>query len=161
MKGLPVKLTYTDLVRRLVDLERLAEPPASGEQGGCCSSYDRRSRYNSVTGKYEEWDANDDGSGFIRMEGDWMVVFEREGPGVIWRIWSALPGDGHVQIFIDDAPKPVVDMPFRGLFERFNDEMPPLNFPSLTPTLSRGRNRYIPIPYNRSCKVRLAPEWGA
>ncbi|KPV54892.1 hypothetical protein SE17_00880 [Kouleothrix aurantiaca] len=161
MKGLPVKLTYTDLVRRLVDLERLAEPPASGEQGGCCSSYDRRSRYNSETGKYEEWDANDDGSGFIRMEGDWMVVFEREGPGVIWRIWSALPGDGHVQIFIDDAPEPVVDMPFRGLFERFNDEMPPLNFPSLTPTLSRGRNRYIPIPYNRSCKVRLAPEWGA
>ena len=155
-----MKLTYTDLVRRLVDLERLAEPPAFGEQGGCYSSYDRRSRYNSETGKYEEWDANDDGSGFIRMEGDWIVVFEREGPGVIWRIWSALPGDGHVQIFIDDAPEPVVDMPFRGFFERFNDEIPPLNFPSLTPTLSRGRNRYIPIPYNRSCKVRLAPELG-
>src|SRR5215216_5264708 len=161
MKGLPVKLAYTDLVRRLVDLERLAEPPASGEQGGCCSSYDRRSRYNSETGKYEAWDANDDGSGFIRMEGDWMVVFERKGPGVIWRIWSALPGDGHVQIFIDDAPEPVVDMPFRDLFEQFNGEIPPLNFPSLTPTLSRGRNRYIPLPYNRSCKIRLAPEWGA
>ena len=89
-----MKLTYTDLVQRLVDLERLAEPPAVGEQGGCYSSYDRRSRYNSETGTYEAWDANDDGSGFIRIEGDWIVVFERAGPGVIWRSWSALPGDG-------------------------------------------------------------------
>jgi hypothetical protein len=55
----------------------------------------------------------------------------------------------------------VIDMPFRDFFEQFNDEIPPLNFPSLMPTLSRGRNRFIPIPYNRSCKVRLAPGWGA
>jgi hypothetical protein len=153
--------TYADLTRRLTDLERLAEPPLAGEQGGACSSYDRRSRYNADTGAYEEWDANNDGSGFIRQEGDWIVAFEREGPGVIWRVWSALPSAGHIQIFIDDAPKPAVDMPFRDFFERFNDEIPPLNFPSLTPNLSRGRNRFIPIPYNRSCKVRLGPGWGA
>jgi len=156
-----VNLTYADLVHRLVDLERLAEPPVMGEQGGSCSSYDRRSRYNSETATYEAWDANDDGAGFIRKEGEWVVAFEREGPGVIWRVWSALPGDGHIQIFIDDALEPVVDLPFRDFFERFNAEIPPLNFPALTPTLSRGRNRFIPIPYNRSCKVRLAPGWGA
>ena len=86
------------------------------------------------------------------MEDDWIVAFEREGPGVLWRCWSALPGNGHVQIFIDGAPKPVVDMPFRDFFEKFNAEIPPLNFPSLMPTLSRGRNRFIPIPFNRSCK---------
>lgn len=154
-------LAYRDLVRRLVDLERLAEPPLPGERGGCASSYDRRSRYDAATGRYLDWDANNDGSGFIRTEGDWIVAFEREGPGVIWRVWSALPAAGHIQIFIDGAPEPAIDMPFRDFFERWGDEIPPLNFPSLTPTLSRGRNRFIPIPYNRSCKVRLAPGWGA
>ena len=114
-----VTLTYADLTRRLTDLERLAEPPLSGEQGGACSSYDRRSRYNAETGAYEEWDANNDGSGFIRQEGDWIVAFERDGPGVIWRVWSALPSAGHIQIFIDDAPEPAVDMPFRDFFERY------------------------------------------
>ena len=156
-----MNLTYPDLIRRLYDLERLAEPPLPGEGGGCCSSYDRRSRYNVETDTYEEWDANDDGSGFIRREGKWVVAFERAGPGVIWRVWSALPAAGHIQIIIDDAPEPVVDMPFRDFFERWGDEVPPLNFPSLAPTLSRGRNRFIPIPYNRSCTVRLAPGWGA
>jgi hypothetical protein len=156
-----VNLSYADLVRRLYDLERLAEPPLPGEQGGCLSSYDRRSRYDAPADTYEHWDANDDGSGFIRREDEWIVAFEQQGPGVIWRGWSALPGAGHVQVLIDDDPQPVVDLPFRDFFERFNAEIPPLNFPALAPTLSRGRNRFIPIPYNRSCKIRLAPGWGA
>jgi Protein of unknown function (DUF2961) len=156
-----MRLTYPDLIRRLYDLERLAEPPLPGEQAGCASSYDRRSRYDPATDTYLDWDANDDGSGFIRREGEWVVAFEQEGPGVIWRIWSALPSTGHVQIFIDGAEAPAIDLPFRDLFERFSGEIPPLNFPSLTPTLSRGRNRFIPIPFNRSCVVRLAPGWGA
>jgi hypothetical protein len=156
-----MRLAYPDLVRRLYDLERLAEPPPPGERSGSASSYDRRSRYNPETDSYEEWGANGDGSGFVREEGEWVVAFEQEGPGVVWRVWSALPGAGHIQVFIDGAPSPVVDMPFRDFFERFNDEIPPLNFPSLAPTLSRGRNRFIPIPYNRSCTIRLAPGWGA
>ena len=156
-----MNLSYPDLIRRLYDLERLAEPPLPGEQGGCMSSYDRRSRYDPTTDTYQDWDANDDGSGYIRREGDWIVAFENAGPGVIWRVWSALPSAGHVQVFIDDNLQPVLDLPFRDFFERFNNEIPPLNFPALAPTLSRGRNRFIPIPYNHSCKVRFAPGWGA
>ena len=76
-------------------------------------------------------------------------------------MWSALPKIGLIQIFVDGAEQPVLEMPFRDFFERFNDEIPPLNFPSLTPTLSRGRNRFLPIPYNRSIKIRLGPDWGA
>jgi hypothetical protein len=155
------RFSYRDLIDRLTNLERLAEPPAAGERSGCFSSYDRRSRYNEETGQYEAWDANNDGSGYIRQEGDGIVAFESEGPGVIWRVWSALPKLGHIRIFIDDKPEPVVDMPFRDFFERFGTEMPPLNFPQLTLTLSRGRNRFIPIPYNRFCKVLLDPDWGA
>ncbi|GKT87556.1 hypothetical protein Ct61P_05406 [Colletotrichum tofieldiae] len=156
-----MQLTYPDIVRRLYDLERLAEPPCQGERGGCMSSYDRRSRYDPEEDKYIDWDANDDGRGIIREEGQWIVAFEQHGPGVIWRTWSAMPEDGRIQIFIDDEHngKPAVYMPFRDFFDRFHDM--PHNFPSIAPTLSRGRNSFIPIPYNKYAKIRLGPGWGA
>lgn len=154
-----MRLTYRDLVERLSDLERLAVPPAPGERGGCHSSYDRRSRYNAATDTYENWNANRDGDGFIRREGDSIVVLEQPGPGVIWRIWSAAPGPGHIQIFLDDQPEPVVDMPFQDFFGG-GIGLQDYNLPELAMTLSRGHNRYIPIPYNRSCQIRLCPDWG-
>jgi hypothetical protein len=126
------KLSYHDLIDRLTNLERLAEPPTAGERSGCFSSTDRRSRYNEETGQYEAWAANDDGAGYIRQEGDSIIAFENKGPGVIWRVWSALPKMGHVRIFIDDEL--VVDMPFQDFFERFGAEIPPATqFPSINP----------------------------
>jgi len=157
------RISYPDLVKRLYDLTRLATPPDPGERAGCFSSYERRSRYNEESGLYEDWDANADGSGYIRNEGENIVAFEQTGPGVIWRVWSAFPEAGHIQIFIDENPAPVIDMPFRDFFERHPTSWNPLgvmNVPELTPTLSRGRNHFIPIPYQRSCKVLLAPDWG-
>ncbi|TEA11328.1 hypothetical protein C8034_v007811 [Colletotrichum sidae] len=153
--------TYPDLVRRLYDLERLAEIPDKEERGGCMSSYDRRSRYDPDTDTYIDWDANDDGRGIIREEGEWVVAFEQSGPGVIWRTWSAMPDVGHIQVFIDDENngEPVIDMPFRDFFDRFQGM--PLNFPSIAPTLSRGRNCFMPIPYSKYAKVRLGPGWGS
>ena len=59
-------LSYLDLIGRLTDLTRLATPPDPHERTGTFSSYDRRSRYNASTGQYEDWDANDDGTGVIR-----------------------------------------------------------------------------------------------
>ena len=157
------ELSYLDLIGRLTDLTRLATPPPRDERTGTFSSYDRRSRYNASTDQYEAWDANDDGTGVIRHEDDYVVVFEATGPGVIWRVWAAFADMGHIQIFIDDAATPVVDMPFRDFFERHPANLNPLgitNLPQLTPTLSRGRNRFLPIPYQRSCKIRMAPGWG-
>ena len=82
------------VVGRLYDLERLAEPPAKGERSGNWSSWDRGARYNEKTGRYENWHANRDGGGFIRREGGDIVAAEMKGPGVIWRVWSALPKAG-------------------------------------------------------------------
>jgi hypothetical protein len=157
------ELSYLDLIGRLTDLKRLASPAPEGERTGTFSSYDRRSLYNSTTGLYESWDANDDGIGVIRHEDGYAVVFDATGPGVIWRVWSAYADMGHVQIFIDGSTTPIVDMPFRDFFERHPANLNPLgitNLPELTPTLSRGRNRFIPIPYQHSCKIRMAPGWG-
>ncbi|WQF82247.1 hypothetical protein CDEST_07261 [Colletotrichum destructivum] len=156
-----MQLSYPDLVQRLYNLERLAEPPSPGERGGCMSSYDRRSRYDPEKGEYIDWDANNDGNGIIRKEGKWVVAFEQRGPGVIWRSWSAMPDTVRIQIFIDKGHggEPAVDMPFRDFFDRFQGM--PHNFPSIAPTLSRGRNSFILIPYNSYAKVRLGPGWGA
>ena len=92
---------------------------AAGPRRACAqwSSYDRASRYDEKTGKYIAWDANGDGGGMIRSEGDQVVMAEMKGPGCIWRIWSAAPGEGHVKIYLDDQPKPAVDLPFAHYFD--------------------------------------------
>ena len=78
----------------MTDLSRLAVLPEAGEKCGQCSSYDRASKYDEKTGKYVDWDANGDGNGFIRKEGKQIVMAEMDGPGCIWRIWSAAPAKG-------------------------------------------------------------------
>ncbi len=82
-------LTYADLVNRLIDLERLATLPAAGETCRQWSSWDRASQYDAATDKYVRWDANGDGGHVIRQEGEQSVLAEMDGPGCIWRIWSA------------------------------------------------------------------------
>jgi hypothetical protein len=59
-------LSYRDLIARLTDMRRLATPPLLGERSGTFSSFDRRSRYDASTQQYLDWDANNDGTGFIR-----------------------------------------------------------------------------------------------
>ena len=112
------KFTYIDLVKRLTDLEHLATLPAPGETTKQWSSYDRASKYDEQTGKYIHWDANGDGGGIIRKEGGQSVLAEMDGPGCIWRIWSATAKEGHVRIYLDGATEPAVDLPFIGYFNR-------------------------------------------
>jgi hypothetical protein len=151
------KLTYVDLISRLTDLERLATLPPVGEKCAQWSSYDRRSRYDSASGKYIDWTANGDGGGIIRREGDRQVFAEIEGPAVIWRIWSALAGQGHVKIYLDGNEQPAVDLPFDGYFNCKNE---PFTRPALVNTTARGRNCYVPIPFQKSCKIVGEKDWG-
>jgi hypothetical protein len=152
-------LTYADIIKKLYDLKALAVPPLAEEKSATFSSFDRSSVYNEEADVYENWGANNDGLGYIRKEGNSIVVFEANGPGVVWRLWSAFPGQGHIKIYIDDEL--VLDQPFKDYFEKFNGELCPMNFPNLTPTLSRGRNSYIPVPFQKNCKILLDEGWGA
>lgn len=152
------KLNYADLAQRLVDLERLIHPPPVGERAGLASSYDRASIYDSATDRYLHWGANNDGGGVVRMEGEDAVLAEIEGPGCIWRIWSATVGEGHVRIFLDGAETPAVDLPFSGYFDR---QHAPFTRPQLVyKTAAEGYNNYTPIPFQRSCRIVAAPQWG-
>ena len=152
------RLTYVDLVSRLTDLEHLATLPAAGEKCVQWSSYDRRSQYDSASGKYIDWSANGDGDGIIRKEGDRQVFAEIEGPAVIWRIWSALANQGHVKIYLDGSEQPAVDLPFDGYFNCKNE---PFTRPALVNTTARGRNCYVPIPFQKSCRIVGEKDWGS
>jgi len=151
------QLTYIDLINRLTDLEQLATLPAPGEKCVQWSSYDRRSKYDKTSGKYIGWSANGDGNGIIRKEDGKLVFAEMEGPGVIWRIWSALAKEGHVKIYLDGAAEPAVDLPFIGYFNRRNK---PFTRPALVHQTARGQNCYVPIPYQKSCKITAEGDWG-
>ena len=150
-------LTYVDLVKRLIDLERLATLPAPGEKCAQWSSYDRASRYDEETGKYVKWNANGDGDQFIREENGRLVMAEMDGPGCIWRIWSAAPAGGHVRIYLDGADEPAVDLPFK---DYFNCSSEPFTRPSLCYESSKGWNCYVPISYQESCKIVADKKWG-
>ena len=147
----PVSYSYMDLIGRLTSLERLAELPVVGETSAEWTSRDRSSAYDSVTGQYLNWGANNDGSGFIRTQPDGGIVMaEMTGPGCIWRIWAGTPVDGHLKIFLDGSTNPAVDLPFENYFNR---TQAPFTYPSLVYTACKGLNSYVPIPYNVSCKV--------
>ena len=154
--------TYPDLVARMFDLQKLAELPLPGETCKQWSSFDRASRFDSEQKRYVAWGANGDGGQFIRREGDQIVMAEMEGPGCIWRIWSALAEEGHVKIYLDGQEEPAVDLPFR---EYFTGKTKPFDFPNLSYQLEdvgcRGHNLYLPIPYEKSCKIVADKDWGA
>jgi len=151
-------LTYLDLIGRLTDMEHLAVLPAEGEKCQQWSSYDRASRYDETTGGYINWSANGDGNGIIRKEGNVQVFAEIEGPGVIWRTWSALAKDGHVKVYLDGASEPAIDLPFIGWFNRRNA---PFVHESLVHMTAQGQNNYVPIPFQKSCRITGEGDWGA
>ncbi len=151
-------LTYVDLVHRLTDLEHLATLPAPGEKTAQFSSYDRASRYDEITSKYVHWDANGDDNGVIRKEDGKFVLAEMNGPGCIWRIWSAAPKQGHVRIYLDGDTNPAVDLPFAEYFSR---KQAPFTRPAIVHIVSQGCNNYTPIPFQKSCKIVADENWGA
>ena len=126
-------LTYPDLVNRLTDLARLATLPERGETCAQWSSYDRASRYDEKTGKYVAWDANGDGNGVIRTEGDRVVMAEMKGPGLHLADLVGRARQGHVKIYLDGQPEPVVDMPFAHYFD---GKHAPFAYPALSYNLA-------------------------
>jgi hypothetical protein len=148
-------LTYADLVHRMTDMEHLATLPPAGEKTALASSYDRKSQYDAVTDKYTNWDANDDGHGFIRDEGDTQVLADIKGAGCIYRLWSAAPTKGHLKIYLDGSSTPAVDLPFVDYFN--SDPAKPFHFPHLVYLRCGegvpGSDNYVPISFQHSCKI--------
>jgi len=154
----PLVLSYRDLARRLIDLDRLMLRPETGEHTALASSYDRASRYDATNDRYLEWGANADGTGVVRMEGDDAVLAEIDGPGCIWRIWCATVGSGRVRIYLDGAEEPAVDLPSEALFD--GEHEPFTRTQLVYRTAAMGYNNYTPIPFQTSCRIVAEKDWG-
>ncbi len=154
-----MEITNLDLLKRITDVRMLSVPPLPGEQSGCASSHDRLSRYIAQENRYVVWDANDDGGGYERrLEDGGVVALQLEGPGVIWRSWSAMPGEGNIRVYVDGER--ILDVPFIRYFTHFGEDYAPRNLPDLCPRISRGYNSFLPIPFQKTIRVELAPGWG-
>lgn len=103
---------------------------------------------------YDRTGKNDDGFNgtysYLRKEGDTQVIAEMKGPGVINRIyWAATSFTDTIQFFFDDEKEPRINMPFYHMFAG-------KHFPFVNPVCGHeigGYYCYLPIPYEKSCKV--------
>jgi hypothetical protein len=67
-------------------------------------------------------------------------------------------GSGHVRIYLDGANEPAVDLPFAAFFDGAHE--PFTRRQLVYQTAAMGYNNYTPIPFQRSCRVVAAKEWG-
>jgi len=137
-------IRYVDLLDQMTDMVRLATLPQPGETCQQFSSYDRR----SVAPDKPEWGANGDAGNFLRKDPEGMVLADMDGPGCIFRIWSANP-EGILKIFIDGQKEPELQCGFQDIVY---GKVPPF----LGPVVGRramGANLYFPIPYQKHCRV--------
>ena len=156
------RYSYADIVRRTYDMKVVAGEPRQGERAGQFSSTDPASVYNEETGKYENWNANRDNQNYLyKQDNGYKVLAEMEGPGYISRMWLPYAFSGRVQIFIDGEETPTIDMPYNQLIcgSAFS-EYGALSFQTnkvaisgFDPNYHGGFDLYVPITYNKSCKV--------
>jgi len=136
-------LTYVNILQHLTDLDRLTHVQA-GYKGGLFSSWDRNSR--------TRWGANGDAGHYLRVEPNGeAVMMDIDGPGVIYRIWSANPM-GKLRIYLDGAPSPSFEWDFPELFDGNLQ-------PFIKPLVYRRDNAqsasdsYLPIPFAKHIKI--------
>ncbi len=140
-------LAEDEWVPGIQELYRLDRLPALREsiRVASVSSYDR-------TG------GNNDGFGgeysFVRKEKDGLVLADLKGPGVIYRLWTPTPTDDLLEFYFDGEAEPRIRVRFRELFMGTHPafERPLVGFGA------GGFYSYVPLPYERSCKVVIRAE---
>ncbi len=132
-------LRSTGDLLELIDTTRL--PELRLDEGLQVSSYDRSG-------------GNDDGfsgtNSALREENGAFVIFEDQGPGCVYRIWSANPGPRRIEFYFDGETEP------RLAFDKFEDmflnKQPPFVAP-LSVNAMGGWTSYVPLPYRKSLKI--------
>ncbi len=147
---------YTYFLNELVNLDDLPLTQ-EGVISAQASSYDRASRYDPETDTYVNWAANGDAGQYIRINEETKegVMAELDGPGCIFRIWSANP-QGVIRFYLDGDTKPTYEFDFDTLF---TGEIEPFVRPFVWQrgvVLGGGSTAsdcYLPIPFAGSCTV--------
>ena len=155
--------SYADIVRRTYDMSYLATKPKAGEGGKQVTSTDRSSQYNEETGKYENWDANADWSGYegINPDNGYRILADLEGPGYLTHIMTGQNWPGRLHIWIDGNL--VIDAPFVDVvWGEYFSEFDQLSFKANNVNMNGFEDGYqgsinlaVPITYNESCLVEI------
>lgn len=131
-------------IQELYRLDRLAVLRES-IQVASVSSYDR-------TG------GNNDGFGgqysYVRKEKDGLVLADLQGPGVIYRIWTPTPTDDMLEFYFDGRSEPGIQVKYRDLFLGKH----PVFVRPLVGYGAGGFYSYVPLTYEKSCKVFIRAE---
>ncbi|MBN1588732.1 MAG: DUF2961 domain-containing protein [Pirellulales bacterium] len=163
-------ITLESLLEEMVDrseLTRIGDPPYVAK---AATSYDRQSKVNNpADGLYVEkngrdwgkgWFANRDFDQYLRKEKidgrTEHVLMEDEGPGAIVRWWATANNRGLIRIYLDGAAEPVIAMKPAELVGGDRLAPYPLSFRASDDRTNpnwRGHDLYLPIPYQKSCKV--------
>ncbi len=142
---------FKSLLQEMVDRDRLARFPAPDRRYTCsqASSYER----TSISPDKRGWYANNDWSHFIRSEmnngrKEW-VMMDARGPGCITRMWmGGVPPYGKLRFYIDGNQTPVITGQVEDIMG--SDALVGAPFSAIR---ARGRNLYLPLPYQKKCKV--------
>lgn len=157
--GYSQEITMQDLLREMVDRERIAEYPENLQYRTLqASSYNRASVSPDLPG----WFADSDGVFCIRTEKnkkgetEW-VLMEDDGPGVITKMWAVCFYYGldnitgaNVKIYLDGKDEPEICCNFFDLVQGKVFIKSPL-----AAETRRAGNCYLPIPYEKGCKITM------
>ncbi|MFA6084283.1 glycoside hydrolase family 172 protein [Mucilaginibacter sp.] len=150
------KVTLTTLLKELTDPASVARLPNPSYVLKQVSSYDR----HSVSSGQPGWFANEDHTNFLRTETidgrKEYVMMDENGPGAIVRFWeTTFKRPGTLRIYFDHEKTTRVVIPGYDLMK-----FPfPLGKGLLAPHSSYeavakgGSTLYLPLPYNKHCKV--------
>lgn len=131
--------TATEL-KRLSDITKMPEY-IDGSFIRQISSYDRTGgNDDGFSGKYS----------YIRKEKDGLVLLDVKGRGVIERIWTPTPTDDIIEFYFDGNAKPGLSIKFSDLF---SGKVAPFLKPLVEAHLVGGYYSYVPIPYEKGCKI--------
>lgn len=148
-------VTFDTLCAEMTDMKHLAFFPEPAYQLKQASSYDRRSTSPLVLTE-ENWFANGDAAHFLRVElkgkdkEPEYVMMDHQGPGALVRFWSANP-HSTIRIYLDGAEEPQFEADFSSLTRGLH----PLAPLPISGQRALGCNLYLPIPYEKSCKVTV------
>ena len=160
--GRPVTISFESLLEEMVDRDHVARLPQPAYTCKQFSSYDR----HSTEPGSPTWWANWDRSYFVRTEETngrkEYVLMDAKGPGAVVRFWATWHGpgggefsNGTLRVYLDGQAKPVIEGPMADLVSGGALVGEPLSkgVSPETPYKHRGHNLYLPIPYDKQCKI--------
>lgn len=136
------KLALTDFLQQFYNFSALPQylPVTDATE---VSTYDRTGGNNDgFNGTYS----------FVTRNADsLLVIFDQKGPGVINRIWTPTPTDDTLDFYIDDLQHAAFSLRYRDLY---TGKVYPFTAPLCANQLG-GFYAYLPIPFNKACKIVL------